>query len=112
MQLILNDEILKVQHAHAVAEWLYAEAGYQIRGGFWYGNDAPAVLLLELLEDAADKRGLARGGAAGENYARDAFGHGKSPSKDNIYDNILPLRGGQFNIYLPVSRLLPNTKVR
>ena len=78
VQLILNDEILKVLHADAIAEGADAEAGDKLRRRFGYGDDLPAVLLPELLENAADERGFPCGGAAGENDAGDAFWHVRS----------------------------------
>ena len=75
MQLILDDKILKILHADAIAEGADAEAGDKLRRRLGYGDDLPAVLLPELLEDAADERGFTRGGAAGENDAGNAFGH-------------------------------------
>ena len=76
VDLVGNHEILEGQHAHAVAERPYAEAGDQLGGGFGDGDDPPAVLLLEFVEYAADQRGLARGGSAGEDDLRNALGHG------------------------------------
>ena len=67
VQLILDDKILEIVHGDAVAERLDTEAGDEVGRGLGNGDDLPAVVLLELLEDAADERGLAGSGAAGQN---------------------------------------------
>ena len=69
MYLIGDDEVLELEHGHADAEGIYAEARYELRRRFGNGYDAPAVVLLEFLEDAAYERRFAGGGAAGENDA-------------------------------------------
>ena len=73
VQLVGNDKILKVQHRHAAAERLDAEAGDQLRRRLGDGNDFPSVVLLELLENAADKRRLACRRSAGQDDTRDLF---------------------------------------
>ena len=73
VQLVGNDKILKIQHGHASAEGLDAEAGDQLRRGFGDGNDLPALVLLKFLENAADKRRLACGRPAGQHDPRDLF---------------------------------------
>ena len=75
MQLILDHIILEVQHAHAARERADAEAGDQIGRRLGDRDDLPAVLLLEFLENAADERRFARGGAAGQDDARDLLCH-------------------------------------
>ena len=69
MELVGNDKILKLLHADAVAEGLDPEAGDQVGSGFGNGDDLPAVILLELFENTAYKRGFACGGSAGEDDA-------------------------------------------
>ena len=75
MDLVGNDKVLKLQHRHANTEWVYSEARYKLGRRFGNGYNAPAVILLEFLEDAAYKRRLARGGASGEHDAVDLFTH-------------------------------------
>ena len=73
VELVCNDKILEIQHGDAVAEGLDAEAGDQLGRGFGDGDDLPAVVLLEFLENAADEGGFAGCGAAGQHDARDVF---------------------------------------
>ena len=76
VQLVLDDEVLELQHTHAAREGPDAEAGDQLGRGLGDDDDLPALFLCEFLEDAADQGRLARRGAAGENDARDLLFHG------------------------------------
>ena len=89
MQLVCDHKILKIQHRHAVAERADAEAGNQLRRRLRNRNHLPAVVLLELLENAADERRFACGGSAGQNNSCDVLCHaaGSSPS---IATHIVP----------------------
>ena len=86
MQLVCDHKILKIQHRHAVAERADAEAGNQLRRRLRNRNHLPAVVLLELLENAADERRFACGGSAGQNNSCDALCHaaGSSPSINKL----------------------------
>ncbi len=75
MYLVGDDEVLELEHGHAHAEGIYAEARDQLCRSFGDGYDAPAVILLELLEDAAYERRFAGGGAAGQHDAVYLFAH-------------------------------------
>ena len=76
VDLVGHHEILERQHRHAAAEGTDAEAGNQLRRRFRDGDDPPAVLLPELVQDAADQGGLARRGAAGQYDPGDFLFHG------------------------------------
>ena len=86
MQLVCDHKILKIQHRHAVAERADAEARNQLRRRLRNRNHLPAVVLLELLENAADERRFACGGSAGQNNSCDALCHdaGSSPSINKL----------------------------
>gem|GEM_PF-6283435 len=86
VQLVCDHKILKIQHRHAVAERADAEAGNQLRRRLRNRNHLPAVVLLELLENAADERRFACGGSAGQNNSCDALCHaaGSSPSINKL----------------------------
>ena len=75
VELVADHKILKLQHGHAARKGAQAEAGDQLRSGLGDGDDPPAVLLLELLQDAADQGGLAGSRSAGQNNAGDFLGH-------------------------------------
>ena len=75
VDLVGNDKILKREHRHTAAERLDAKAGDQLRRRFGDRDDAPAVLLLKFLQNAADKRGFARRGTAREDDLRNVLGH-------------------------------------
>ena len=75
VELVGNDEILEIEHGHAVVKGLDAEAGDQLRGGFRDRDDLPAVLLLELLEHTADQGRFAGRRAAGQDDFDDFLLH-------------------------------------
>ena len=75
VELVGHHVVLELQHGQAVAEGLDAEAGDQIRGGLGDGDDPPAVVLLEFLEDAGDQSGLARRRPAGQHDFDDFLFH-------------------------------------
>ena len=80
VELVGDDEILELQHRDTAAERADAEAGHQLGRRFGDGDDAPAIVLFEFLQDAAGERRFACGGAASQYDARDAFCHNISPS--------------------------------
>ena len=81
MELIVNDKILEIQHGDAVAERTDAEAGDEIRRRLRDGDDLPAVVLLEFLENAADERRFSGGGPSGQHDSCDTLCH-----KDHSFD--------------------------
>jgi len=79
VDLVRDDEVLEGEHAHAAAEGPDTEVGNQLGGRLRNGDDPPAVLLLKLVQDPADQRGLARGRAARQHDLRDFLGHTRYP---------------------------------
>lgn len=73
VDLVGDDKILKREHRHTAAERLDAKAGDQLRRRFGDRDDAPAVLLLKFLQNAADERRFARRGTARENDLRNVL---------------------------------------
>ena len=86
MQLVADDKILKIQHRHTVSERADSEARDKLRCRLRDRDHLPAVVLLELLENAADERRFTGCGASGQDDSCDALCHsaGSSPCSAHI----------------------------